>query len=244
MWLESEHRNVRCQGCHHATVEEGLEILWVYLLGRMPDVEHAEVEVRSCTRCHLDHDPRWPEVANSSGHRTHTTPEGLTCTDCHGQQMHFGEPPRDVCLACHEGKDAGAGHEPSHCLACHNFLSQDEPLRPGERACLRCHEKQDRPIRIDPATPMHFVCAGCHEPHAGGRIVSCDDCHRPSEICGLHDLRGHRTCVDCHEPHLWTSRDRHCLACHDGFARHHPEKRCARCHSFESDECRNPPRTL
>ena len=237
IWLESEHRDINCQACHHSTIKEGLEILWVYLLGEMPDIRHAEVSVRSCASCHASHDRRWPEVANSSGHRAHTTVEGLNCTDCHGQQMHFGQPAREICLQCHEGKDTGAAHEPSHCLACHNYLSTDDKLLPRTRDCMRCHAKQDRPIRLPPTAPMHFVCSGCHEPHADGRIAPCADCHSSSELCGLHDHDDHQQCGDCHEPHEWTSRRRHCLDCHADLVDHRPERKCKDCHGFGNEAC-------
>lgn len=246
MWLESEHSDIRCQACHHQTMGEGLEILWVYLLGEMPDIQHAEVSVHSCAECHASHDPDWPQISNSSGHLAHSTTDGLNCTECHGQQMHFGQPAREVCLRCHEGKDTGAAHELDHCLACHNYLSTEQPLLPGQRACMRCHMKQDRPIKLPPTAPMHFVCAGCHEPHADGRIVACADCHRPSEICGLHDHSDHRVCGDCHESHEWAARDRHCNACHTELVEHYPDKQCASCHAFEDETCdagtvRGPP---
>jgi len=238
-WLESEHRDIRCQACHHPTTKEGLEILWVYVTGKMPDIQHAKVSVASCASCHASHDPRWPEIANSTGHRTHITKARLDCTECHGRQMHFGQPAREVCLNCHEGKDAGKAHEPNHCLACHNYLStEEEDLLPNRDDCMRCHEKQDRPILLPPTAPMHFVCSGCHEPHADGRIVPCADCHRESEIFGLHKHPDHQVCDDCHEPHGWTSTNRNCLECHENYSTHYPGKKCKSCHDFEHEDAR------
>jgi hypothetical protein len=234
IWLESEHQDISCQECHHATVREGLAILSVYLLGQMPDVEHAAVRVRSCAGCHASHDRRWPEVANSIGHRSHAQPAGLHCTDCHGQEMHFGETPRPVCMSCHEGRDTGPAHEPMHCLACHDFMSTSDELRPRSRECMSCHAKQDRPILMPPTAPMHFVCAGCHEPHAAGRIAPCSDCHGPRELRGGHEHPDHQLCADCHEPHEWTSQQRHCSGCHKDLYSHHPEKRCESCHRFDT----------
>jgi hypothetical protein len=241
-WLESEHRDIHCQACHHPTMEEGLEILWVYSMGEMPDIQHAEVGVDSCESCHASHDTRWPEVVNSTGHRTHITQEGLSCTECHGQQMHFGQPAREVCLSCHEGKDAGKAHEPSHCLACHNYLStEEEELLPSLEDCMRCHEEQDMPIFLPDTAPMHFVCSGCHEPHSDGRIAPCEDCHRESEIFGLHEHPDHQLCGDCHEPHGWSSKNSHCLDCHETYySGHYPERKCKNCHSFEGDEDEQP----
>jgi len=237
VWLESEHRGINCQACHHATMEEGLKILWVYLRGGMPDIHHAKVSVRSCASCHASHDRRWPEVANSSGHRVHSSDEGLGCTDCHGQQMHFDQPAREICVSCHKGQDAGSAHEPVHCLACHNFLSTEDSVLPQQRDCMRCHAKQDRPIVLPSTAPMQFVCSGCHEPHASGRIAPCADCHRPSELCGLHTHADHQKCGDCHEPHEWTSKRRHCLECHADLFSHYPERKCVDCHGFQSKEC-------
>ena len=65
VWMESERRDVRCQQCHHQTLQDGMHILQVYLAGRMPDRKHAEVDVKSCGRCHATHDERWPSIADS-----------------------------------------------------------------------------------------------------------------------------------------------------------------------------------
>ena len=242
VWLESEHRDIHCQACHHPTMDEGLEILWVYTMGKMPDIQHAEVSVASCEACHASHDIRWPEVVNSTGHRTHIAKAGLSCTECHGQHMDFGQPAREVCVSCHEGKDAGKAHEPSHCLACHNYLSTGEDeLLPSLEDCMRCHEEQDRPILLPPTAPMNFVCSGCHEPHSDGRIAPCEDCHRESETFGLHEHPDHQLCGDCHEPHGWVSKNSHCLDCHETYySGHYPERKCKNCHSFEGDDEEQP----
>jgi hypothetical protein len=148
--------------------------------------------------------------------------------------MHFAKPARATCLTCHEDKIAAAPHEERHCLACHNFLSTEEVIRPRRRDCLRCHRTQERPIVISQAAPMQFACSGCHRPHSQDGVAPCGDCHTQRELPGLHARPEHADCSDCHEPHEWITTKRQCFACHDDMRNHHPGERCSQCHSFEA----------
>lgn len=237
VWMESEHRQVRCQQCHHSELEDGLRILEVYVAGGNTEPRHAPVDVHSCAKCHASHDPRWPAIANSAGHRIHTEKAHLPCTACHGKQMHFDRPARQTCETCHVGVTTGASHAANHCLACHNFLTTEDTIRPQRSDCLRCHRNQDRPVVIDPTAPMQFSCAACHRPHDTNKLIACTDCHHPDDLAGLHSLhaqRGHVKCPSCHQPHNWVSRRAECYACHPETRSHHPEKSCTGCHRFET----------
>ncbi len=233
IWTESEHRNVRCQQCHHQRLEDGLRILMAYVSGEAAVTGHGKVNVGSCAGCHSSHDERWPSIADSVGHRVHGK-AGLVCTACHGQQMHFYRPARATCLTCHKDKSAGSAHEEAHCLACHNFLSTDEVILPSRRDCLRCHEALERPIVVAQAAPMQFVCYACHRPHAGTGVIACAECHKNRELVGLHRKPGHATCDSCHRQHDWVATRRACFACHANLESHHPEQPCWSCHSFEA----------
>jgi hypothetical protein len=234
LWMESEHRQVRCQQCHHQTMEDGLRILQVFVGGGMPNEPHAPVQVTSCAACHASHDQSWPSIANSAGHEVHTHREKLPCTDCHGAEMHFDRPARATCLGCHEDMTVGTAHEQRHCLACHNFLSTESVIRPQRQDCLRCHRNQDKPVIVSSTAPMQFACSACHRPHTAAGVVSCSDCHKAKELTGLHELAPHRNCPDCHTQHEWMSTPEQCFACHEGLFSHHPEQTCRRCHSFEA----------
>lgn len=233
IWTESEHRNVRCQQCHHERLEDGLRILLAYVSGETPVTEHGKVNVASCSGCHATHDERWPNIARSIGHRVHGRAD-LVCTACHGQQMHFYRPARATCLKCHADKSAGSAHEEAHCLACHNFLSTEEVILPSRRDCLRCHEALEQPIVVAPTAPMQFACYACHRPHVGDGVIACDECHKSAELAGLHRIAGHAKCAACHRQHDWVATRRDCDACHHNLASHHPEQRCWSCHSFEA----------
>lgn len=234
VWMESEHRTVRCQQCHHQTLEDGLHILTTYAAGKMPERRHAEVDVRSCASCHASHDDRWPSIADSIGHTVHTQRAELPCTACHGAEMHFDQPARVTCLTCHEDKVAAPPHEERHCLACHNFLSTEDVIRPQRRDCMRCHRTQEKPVSISDTAPMQFACAACHRPHSDTGVTPCTECHKRTELAGLHDLPGHAECGACHAPHEWVATKAMCRSCHKGMQGHHPGRRCSDCHSFES----------
>jgi hypothetical protein len=70
LWMRGTHKSVACQRCHHARPEEGVAMLGAFLLGKAP-ASHGGVEIGSCAECHFSHDPRWPQVGGSRGHRIH-----------------------------------------------------------------------------------------------------------------------------------------------------------------------------
>lgn len=238
VWAKAQHRELRCQQCHHGTLEDGLRVLTLYVSTGDPEGErqsHAPIQLESCAGCHASHDDRWPSIANSAGHQRHLDKDEIACTDCHGQEMHFDRPARATCQSCHPGHDTGVGvHDASHCVACHDFLGEGETIRPTRASCLACHERRDRPIVVKPDAPMQFICAACHRPHATGKnaMVPCTECHRSQDLVGLHTLDAHDECGNCHEPHNWSATRKACRACHDGMESHHPEERCVHCHTF------------
>ena len=233
LWMESEHRNVRCQQCHHQTLSDGMRILQAYVAGGSTQM-HAPVDVKSCASCHATHDARWPSIADSIGHRVHAQKAGLPCTTRHGKEMHFEQPARSTCERCHKGKTLGSAHEAQHCLACHNFLSKEDVIRPQRADCLRCHRSLETPVTVAATAPMQFTCSACHRPHSGEGLVPCTDCHRQRDLPELHQKKGHQTCGDCHSAHDWTTTRQQCFACHKNLYSHHPDQACSRCHRFES----------
>lgn len=240
LWLKGSHRTVACQRCHHATPQEGLAMLRAFLAGKSPDAAtaHGKVEVGACAACHLSHDPRWPQIEGSRGHRIHVVKAGIACVKCHAASVHGFEPVVASCKGCHgEHLVRVSGMEKLHCFACHNFLSTDPGLRPTRRDCLRCHQAQGvLPARFADDAPMQFDCGACHKPHArtdAEELVACQSCHRQMVRAGLHALPGHARCGDCHPAHLWRTEPRKaCHRCHGGAASHAKGLPCAACHTF------------
>jgi hypothetical protein len=240
LWTKGSHRSVACQRCHHSTPEEGLAMLRAFLAGRSPDgtKPHAKVEVGACAACHLSHDPQWPQIEGSRGHRLHAVDQKIDCVKCHAAGMHGFQPVVASCKECHgEHTVRESGMEQIHCFACHNFLSTDPGLLPTRRDCLRCHRAEGvLPTRFAPDAPMQFDCGGCHKPHSRAstpELVACTTCHPQIDRAGLHALRGHSTCRNCHSAHLWrTDTKRGCIRCHDSATEHARGRPCAACHSF------------
>lgn len=252
LWTKGSHRSVACQRCHHSTPEEGLAMMRAFLSGKSPDGEkpHARVEVGACAACHLSHDPQWPQIEGSRGHRIHVVEHKIECVKCHAAGVHGFEPVVASCKSCHgEHTVRESGMQQLHCFACHNFLSADPGLRPTRRDCLRCHRAEGvQPARFSDDAPMQFDCGNCHKPHAktpAGELVACTTCHQQVERAGLHALRGHAKCNDCHTAHLWrTEQARGCFRCHGKAAEHARGRPCAACHSFAGAGRPVPPRPL
>jgi LSD1 subclass zinc finger protein len=239
VWSTGSHRGVACQKCHHSTPEQGLAMLRSFLAGKAPGGKegHGKVEVGACGSCHLSHDPHWPQVGGSRGHRIHAEEKKIACVACHATGVHGFEPASASCRACH-GQHAvrESGMQRLHCFACHDFLSKDASLRPTRRDCLRCHRAEGvLPARFSDDAPMQFDCGACHKPHAmppAQEHVACASCHKGMTRAGLHARAGHGSCRDCHRAHLWRSSRDDCLRCHAGAPAHAEGRACASCHVF------------
>jgi hypothetical protein len=238
LWLGGTHKTVACQSCHHSSPKQGVAMLGAFVAGKKPKGQHAEVEVGACASCHFSHDPRWPQVGGSRGHRIHYEEKKIACIRCHAASMHGFEPVAAKCVECHgEHAVSVAKMHTLHCFACHEFLTNEPGLRPTRHDCLRCHTRQGiRAPMKDHGAPMEMSCAACHKPHAkdGRTLVACDDCHKPAGMKkgGLHAKAAHRRCLDCHRPHVWTPGKEACARCHAGAAAHATGKACLECHSF------------
>ncbi|ACL63485.1 conserved hypothetical protein [Anaeromyxobacter dehalogenans 2CP-1] len=242
LWMGGTHRSVSCQRCHHSTPEQGLAMLRAFLAGQKPKGKHAEVEVGACAQCHFSHDPRWPQVGNSRGHRIHYQERGIACVRCHAASMHGFEPVAKKCEECHPRHAVGVEKMAAlHCFACHEFLGSEQGLRPTRRDCMRCHTAQGihAPMNEHGAThgaPMEMSCSACHRPHrpAGQTLAACAECHGSDAMAkgGLHAIPGHRTCLECHKPHTWTAEQADCLRCHPSGKAHAEGTACTTCHAF------------
>jgi hypothetical protein len=237
LWLGGTHKSVACQRCHHATARDGVSMLGAFVAGKKPAGEHAEVEVGSCASCHFSHDPRWPQVGGSRGHRIHHEEHGIACVRCHAASMHGFEPVAAKCAECHPGHAVNLEkmHE-LHCFACHEFLTNEPGLRPTRHDCMRCHTAQGIHAPMNEHGAMEMSCAACHRPHARDRqtLAACSECHAPALMAkgGLHADDGHQRCLDCHAPHLWTPEPDGCLRCHGAAPAHAKGKTCLECHDF------------
>jgi hypothetical protein len=238
LWTNGSHRQVSCQRCHHATPAQGVAMLRAFLAGKTPAGKHAQVEVGACASCHFSHDPQWPQVGGSRGHKLHYEEKRIACVRCHSESMHGFEPLVSKCQECHPGHAVGVkGMEALHCFACHDFLSDEPGLRPTRRDCMRCHTAQGIHAPVaEHGAAMEISCASCHKPHAkaGETLVGCARCHMPADVAkgGLHAARGHARCVDCHPPHTWKASPDGCARCHAGAAGHARGRACTECHSF------------
>ena len=237
LWMSGSHKSVACQKCHHARPEQGVAMLASFIAGKKPGI-HAQVQIGACAECHFSHDPRWPQVGGSRGHRIHYEERKIACVRCHAASMHGFEPIAAKCAECHPGHSVGlAGMQGLHCFACHDFLSDEPGLRPTRRDCMRCHTAQGIHAPVsEHGGAMEISCASCHKPHAkaGETLVGCVRCHTPADVAkgGLHAARGHARCVDCHPPHTWKASADGCARCHAGAAGHAHGRACAECHSF------------
>jgi hypothetical protein len=237
LWLGGSHRQVACQKCHHTTSEQSVAMLRAYVAGRNPDEKHAVVEVGACAGCHFSHDPHWPQVGGSRGHKLHYEEKKIACIKCHAASMHGFTPMAEKCAECHpkHGVSVG-GMQRLHCFACHEFLTNEPGLRPTRSDCMRCHTAQgiNAPVGEHGGT-MGMDCSACHKPHAApeNALVACKVCHPRVDKDGLHGKHKAKRCVDCHQPHTWKATEKGCDRCHAKLKDGHTAKDdCFACHGF------------
>jgi hypothetical protein len=237
LWLGGSHRQVACQKCHHTSSEQSVAMLRSYVAGKNPDDKHATVEVGACAGCHFSHDPHWPQVGGSRGHKIHYEQNKIPCIRCHAASMHGFTPMAEKCAECHpkHGVSVG-GMQKLHCFACHEFLTSEPGLRPTRHDCMRCHTAQgiNAPVG-EHGELMGLACSACHKPHAppDRALVPCRECHKAIDQDGLHGRHRAERCVDCHLPHTWQAKEAGCLRCHERRKAGHAEsKDCFACHGF------------
>ncbi len=239
-WSTSEHRNINCHSCHEQSPIESMNLVVEYALNN-PDrvVKHAGISDEACLECHDDHKSRWFQVADTAGHKVHFEEENISCVKCHSTSIHRFAPSAEVCKVCHSEQTMKVTQmAQTHCLDCHQFLREDNPLRPTRQTCLECHLNQTQAKVTWPANaPMQYECSQCHKPHqAEAPVMNCVSCHQNTPTQALHAKTTHSksTCQTCHQPHQWKveSRDS-CTTCHAEKKNHNVGIFCGNCHDFQ-----------
>jgi hypothetical protein len=248
LWLGGSHKSVACQKCHHSSSAQVVAMLQSYVAGKTPGGRHADVEVGACASCHFSHDPRWPQVGGSRGHKLHYEERKIACIRCHAASMHGFAPMAEKCAECHPSHAVNvAGMQQFHCFACHEFMTNEPGLRPTRADCMRCHTAKGIHAPVaDHGVPMGLACSACHKPHApeGQSLAPCKECHPLIARGALHDRPGHARCLACHKPHMWKVEDEACMGCHDELPGVHTmAKGCRGCHRF-GGVSRPPPGTV
>lgn len=188
-----------CEACHgpgssHIDAEGEGNIVGVEAMNAMSEGLRAAM----CLQCHTGHGFDWDTSAHAGS--------GITCSDCHTDQVHFG------------GK----------ALPVSDFRNQAE-------FCIQCHSNQVADFRMPSRHRVlegQMSCNDCHDPHAGfeaagwnGMNDSCTSCH--TEMSGPfvfeHEGVSGEDCVACHKPHgsihdKMLSQDGNtlCMQCHYG----------------------------
>lgn len=251
----SPHDQIDCVTCHHGSEAEGdVEAVHERVI-----VDPSVGDYGTCLACHRDLPNDFPEDRLRTPHDefTHGVAAGVYCSDCHGAVGHGFDPvsgdvicPMDVCLDCHIEQQLDA--ELADCAACH--VGPHEPL--AGMACSDCHVSATAWARLDAAAhsvelegrhaeaqcfdchqgqeqALHYECALCHEPPAGGHYgTDCGMCHTPAgfqqaqlpnhpvELAGAHQAA---PCAGCHGEDQAT-----------------PETACEGCHVRPEDHLTGP----
>lgn len=214
-WSTSEHRKVDCHACHEQSVFESARQVITFVTRHPERVgKHAEVPAQRCATCHASGNPAWKQVAETAGHQIHAVQKKIECVTCHSTSVHRLRPSSEVCANCHQ---AQAGGERAikikemadfHCVACHQFLRPNSPLRPTRATCLGCHA--GLPVKRTVGWPegsahTTLACSTCHKPHEKAQpIVNCTACHTAMKP-EIHQpvLESKTPCTSCHQPHYW-----------------------------------------
>jgi hypothetical protein len=245
LWSKSEHASIACQSCHQETQSEALEGLIRTMSAGGPGADgkwpgHSpQVPVAACANCHFEKDATWPHVERSPGHRVHILSGAATCLDCHGGSIHDFKHPVEACKRCHETQGPTTSMRELHCLACHNFLSSEETIRPDRQQCLECHRSEglSDPVFPNDAHMASLSCSSCHLPctHTGTNSGTCRTCHDDIYRHGLHEASGHVVCTSCHIPHTFVPTPTQCAGCHQDLPSTCEPSHCTDCHAFKLD---------
>ncbi|MGD0886983.1 MAG: hypothetical protein ABSA46_19245 [Thermodesulfovibrionales bacterium] len=212
-WQKSEHNQVTCHDCHHATRQDQVMqiVKFVFLGHKTVSPRHGEIIVpkKFCMNCHWQRNKKYPDapnVSNSQYHIRHATTASLECTQCHGYIIHKFPTDERFCVKCHIGKEVhGTGMERLACLNCHTDRTKN--LRPERKKCLFCHgneQVREELIRGGTIDVKHF-------------LPSAETVNRAIKIIVPDDAPMQFYCYECHKPHDaqkvrpdWND----CLKCH------------------------------
>lgn len=195
--LPTEVENEICENCHASEDPKWLQVL-----------ETAGHEV------HFFESSEPPMCMECHGVQLHVfEPPEETCEECHDETMMMGTqemhihclvchefttedenlfPQREVCAACHEGKETMEitfptnAHVNTTCLNCHN-----PHVGEAHTECTTCHEDTSSGLHQQPA---HTQCDLCHIPHSSEDMRDvCITCHGDKD-----DHYASTPCSTCH----------------------------------------------
>ena len=184
-----------------------------------------------CSTCHADVHPRQEHAQCTACHEPHAgVPKAQvqSCQSCHAAEHAQAIPAHRQCGACHEPHTGGAP-APASCRGCHATQARQGHGK-LELSCMKCH--------VVHATPnAGNLPLGAGVTHAPATKTACTQCHAPSKLSGLHQVKEHQTCSKCHggahDPGPWSERQT-CVSCHRDRERHAPEAAlCQGCHVFK-----------
>lgn len=232
-WETSVHGDTNCHSCHEADMIANIRNVIDVLTKNPSEVtKHAEIENELCEKCHTSTDPQWLQIQNTAGHQVHVygEKEEVYCIECHGMELHDFVPGKEACLDCHSPDNL---HRTDtmiiECVACHDFLAEENKLTPVREECLSCHSNKEITLSIPLDTHLETTCTKCHDPHALEVAEDCSTCHDTNE--GLHIISSHMDCITCHVPHMEISVRDNCETCHVDKKEHFAPSSCTGCHT-------------
>jgi len=184
-----------------------------------------DVSQTNCTSCHSPHNSKEKHLLNPVVHPPFA--EG-DCESCHeGGKTESGKMAAvaaDACLACHDEKSSGTGHQHVagvSCINCHEPHSSRNAslLIDPARLCQSCHQDVVQAKRADNGVHLH-------QPVQEGRCLDCHQLHEPAAPKYLAKTQ-QDLCSSCHASIAARTKDRtqhdpfrkgNCAACHEVHA--------------------------
>ncbi|HXG59496.1 MAG TPA: DmsE family decaheme c-type cytochrome [Thermoanaerobaculia bacterium] len=157
----------------------------------------SEAQAAMCATCHEKHGSRF----RSSQHAA----AGVSCWDCHRDQLHFGH-----------GEPAAVPARsgiPAACANCHPNVAGEfqlqyrHPIDRGSITCTNCHELHGAEPKQSRMRTGVAQCTECHSSVAGPWVFEheavedgCVTCHRPHGSVNRRLLTesGNTLCLRCH----------------------------------------------
>jgi hypothetical protein len=232
-WEVSAMHDINCHACHETDMITSMDHVYEVLMLNPDDVTNlVEIENEMCEVCHATNDPQWLQVVNTAGHDVHFfgSDDHADCIVCHGMSLHVFRPPEEPCMECHDPERVHASEKMmADCLSCHDFIVNDDDLRPSRDDCIECHEDRSQIIVSLPVDAhIESTCTICHNPHGEVTSEDCSECHEVEG--GLHEISLHSDCISCHVPHEAVAVRDSCETCHADRRDHYATVNCLSCH--------------
>lgn len=210
-WYTSTHSDVGCIDCHSepgfgnmmkSRLRSGRYAVTYFIFGQSGPMGLQKPSNNVCLQCHIAERPVSATGDILIPHPLHINLKGTTCIDCHKDMVHHRKgkgkniPSMEICLKCHDGKQAT-----NRCEKCHSEMSYPESHK--AEGWLTEHGGQTKTENCNKCHAWRpDWCADCHKKKPPSHVGRWRTNHKlqtkPDRSNCVGDCHNESFCARCH----------------------------------------------